>query len=116
MTPQAQDIGHDELMRRIDSAKSGDAIRRIAKAAHDADVFSRVELIKCLALAKEVDDFGVAGAIYSDRCDGWSKEEDAIMERMIYAGRTFSEVSFVLVGRTRNSCIGRANRIGLHAS
>jgi GcrA cell cycle regulator len=43
----------------------------------------------------------------------WSASEDETLTRLWHEGLSFSKMTDVLVNRTKNMCIGRANRLGL---
>ena len=45
------------------------------------------------------------------RSPWWSKEEDNILLRAMEEGKTFREASELLKGRSRDSCIGRMQRL-----
>lgn len=45
---------------------------------------------------------------------GWTEDEDATLKQCIADLLSASETSDRLGGRSRNSCIGRAHRLGLH--
>lgn len=43
----------------------------------------------------------------------WTADEDAVLLREYDNGTPYSDIAKLLPGRTKNSCIGRAFRLGL---
>jgi len=42
----------------------------------------------------------------------WTEDQDAILRAKLADGKTFEQIGRV-IGRTKNSCVGRADRLGI---
>lgn len=114
-TPIANDCTREDVLRNLARARSRTRAEQIARAAYEAQLLTRADLMRAMLAAKKLPELRAASRwdVGGQADTDWTHDEDQLLIELVKRGDSFASIANHYVDRTRDACLGRAYRLGL---